>query len=484
MSFFTEPYSKFFQPLTGKYREQTVACLKELYSASFSLHSAYTQFLGKKQIIEIFQEIIARTPVLTDDEDNLKEPPRNNREQSLWIFNQLIQQGWLEQRIDEALLMSNYTFSRMGRIFTQAMVEVAGASFRTRHRNTRNTRNALSSFLKHGEVYDLLDAYEYSERIVTDFTDVIDELEESKRLIVSDAETSELLKQTTETFLEFMEKRFIPDISIRLSADSVEKYREEIQHLIKEAKDKEDSFKIEKEHELRRLAGELLSKDDKGRKVSLYINLLNDIEQRILNASEYMLPKLHRSLRSFTERVKIIISQLSYIHSGHQSRLLEICQAIAVLPENEQQSRLEKAGQLLSPVSLRLPDASDLKLNEKRLKRRVNTELAQEESLTEEQQKQLYIQNLLDESFTYHGRELRDYIVKTLVKGHRIRTTHLPVKDAKELIMFAHAIEVGTAGKHESDYQFQVEATGNRVQHEYFSEMDEFIISLTKRSTQ
>jgi len=179
MSFFTDPYARFFQPLTGKYREQVLVCLKALYRASFSLHSTYTQFLEKKQVIEIFQEIITRTPVLTDDEGDHKEPARNNREQAVWVFNHLIQHGWLEQRIDETILQSTYTFSRMGRIFTVAMVEVAGASFRTRHRNTRNTRNALSSFLEHGEVYDLLDAYEYSERIVTDFTDVIDELEET-----------------------------------------------------------------------------------------------------------------------------------------------------------------------------------------------------------------------------------------------------------------------------------------------------------------
>ena len=64
------------------------------------------------------------------------------------------------------------------------MVESAGGRFRTRHRNTRNTRNSLKSFLDRGEVYDLLDAYEYSERIVSAFSDVIAELDERRRRLV------------------------------------------------------------------------------------------------------------------------------------------------------------------------------------------------------------------------------------------------------------------------------------------------------------
>lgn len=475
MAFFVDPFSKFFHPLTGKYREQVVACLKILYTTNFSVHTAQAQLLEKNQIVDVFQETITRTPILADETDEDVDTPRSDREQALWVFKQLTDHAWLEERVDEAILVSHFTFSRMGRIFTQAMIEVAGASFRTRHRNTRNTRNALNSFLQHGEVYDLLDAYEYSERIVSDFTDVIDELEESKRQIVSDIDTNELLQKTTDSFFEFMEKRFMPDIAIRLSADSVEKYRDEIQNLIRLIKEKEDSFKAEKEKELRGIASELL--DNGEYKKSLLFKILDSINHRILNASEHMLPKLHQSLRSFTQRVEIIISQMSYIHGGHQSRLLEICQPLQTLPQSEQDARLEKAGEMMAPAMLKIPDASDLKLNEKRLKRDVNTALTQDTVLTQEQQKQLFIQNTLDESFTYHGAELREYIMDALVSGHRIKTGNLPVKDAKELIMFANAIEVGSATR-ESGYRFKIEPTSQRVEHEYFYEMDEFIISV------
>src|SRR5690554_8227552 len=96
----------------------------------------------------------------------------------------------------------------------------------TRHRNTRNVRNSLASFLERGDVYDLLDAYENSEHIISDFTDVISELEERKRDLVKEMEQHLLLEYDSQAFFDFMENRFQPDVSVRLSADNVEKHRE------------------------------------------------------------------------------------------------------------------------------------------------------------------------------------------------------------------------------------------------------------------
>jgi len=89
--------------------------------------------------------------------------------------------------------------------------------------------SSLRSFLeKHKrEVYDLLDAYEYSERIVADLSDVIAELDERRR---------QLVHRASDEFFEFMEKRFMPDLALRFSQDSVVKYREELDDLLKRAR--------------------------------------------------------------------------------------------------------------------------------------------------------------------------------------------------------------------------------------------------------
>ncbi len=106
----------------------------------------YSRAYNREQVLEVFQETITRTPILEDADDEAPAPVKGEREQASSILNQLLDYGWLERQVDEATLQSSFAFTRHGRLFTQPMVEAAGGRFRTRHRNTRNTRNALQSF--------------------------------------------------------------------------------------------------------------------------------------------------------------------------------------------------------------------------------------------------------------------------------------------------------------------------------------------------
>ena len=212
--FFDQERGQFFRPLTSKYRAQVLECLKELYQRLYSSSSAdYGQALQRDVVIEIFQEALVRAPVLADGDDaeegvSAKESRfRNTREHAGWVLNQLLEFGWMEKQVDEATLQSTFAFSRYGRQFVDPFISESRASARTRHRNTRNTRNSLEAFLERGEVYDLLDAYEYSERIISDFTDVISELEERKRDLVREMEDQMLVQRASEEFFDFMEKR-------------------------------------------------------------------------------------------------------------------------------------------------------------------------------------------------------------------------------------------------------------------------------------
>src|SRR5690606_10604036 len=201
-AFFTTSRLHFFRPLTGKYREQVVACLRSLYSRLYSSLADYSRIVQRDLVLEVFQEAITRTPVLEAAEDDTVLPVRGDREQAGMMLNLLLEHGWIERHVDEVTLTSTYAFSRVGRLFTQPLHELEGGRFRTRHRNTRNTCNALRSFLeKPGhEASDLLDAYEYSERIVSDFSDVIAELEERKRDLLRDVEAQQLVQRASEEF--------------------------------------------------------------------------------------------------------------------------------------------------------------------------------------------------------------------------------------------------------------------------------------------
>lgn len=470
--FFIEQRQDFFKPLTSKYREQIVQCLRLLYQRLYSANADYGHALAREQVVEIFEEALVRAPVLEGD-DGGEQRFKNNREQASWILKQLLDYGWLERQVDTATLQSTYPFSRMGRLFTQPLVEADNTQIRTRHRNTRNTLNALEAFLARGEVHDLLDAFEYSERIVTDFTDIIAELEERKRQLVREVESQQLVQQATDQFFEFMEKRFQPDISVRLSADSVEKHRDQIGKAIDRIRRKPKEFKQQTELSLRRLLPELAQPNQ-----SLLWRVLDTIERRMSNAADIMLPALRRALHGFTKRADIIIRQLSYLHSQSNNDLLALCQTLRNLPGPETDARLAAASQAMATMKLQLIDPAQVKLMERRAVQPVRTELGEEQPLDPQAQRELLVQQLLDQAFALDNQALRGYVLRALQSGEAVSTRHMPVENARDLLALAHVIEVASANNLSSDHVFRVEPTGRTPSSDYYQQLDEFIIEL------
>ncbi len=468
--FFSDDHRHLFRPLVGKYREQVVACLSALYSRFYTTHADYSRAYDREQVLEAFSDAITRTPLLDGDDEI--DTPRGEREQSNWVLNLLLDYGWLERQIDEATLHTSYAFTRIGRLFTQPMVETVGGRFRTRHRNTRNTRNALRAFLDRGEVYDLLDAYEYSERIVSDFSDIVTELDERKRQLVRDVEVQQIIQRAADEFFDFMETRFVPDLSVRLSADSVEKYRDEIADLVRKARRKQKAFKVQSERELRRAAPDLVTERHK----SLYFTILDGIDARLHAACEVMLPALRRALHGFTRRADIIIRQLSF--SGvARNELLAACRQLAALGDPEYESVLNATGIRLATLRVGFVDPENLRVHSGRIHRRVNSAVEPEQADDPQSRRSLFVQQALERAFALNNRELREYLVQALTGGRTVRTGSLPVRHARDLLRAAHAIEVGTADG-QSGYVFRVEPTGQTVRNDCYEAMDEFIIEL------
>lgn len=437
---FTDNRTHFFRPLNGKYRAQVADCLSVFYERLYGVFADYSRSFTRDQVIEIFEEAIARSPVLDADEgDEFAAGPRTQREQANWVLSLLVDNGWLERHIDDATLQATYAFSRFGRLFTQPMVDSAGGGFRTRHRNTRNTRNALKSFLEKGEVYDLLDAYEYSERIVSDFSDVIAELDERRRQLVREVESQQVVQRASDEFFDFMEKRFMPDVAIRLSADSVEKYRDEISELIDQVKRKRRDFKAQAERDLRRAAPELLREPH----VSVLMTVLDGIESRMHNASAVMLPALRQALNGFTRRADIIMRQLSYAGGASRNQLNSLLERFRLASGEQRAEALKSAGEALATLSVGLPDADSIRLMAARKPRTVNSAVEEAAEHDIAARRQMYVQAAVDLAFTFNNEKQRDYVIEALSEGHRIHTQNLPIRDAKELLMSAHAIEVG-----------------------------------------
>jgi hypothetical protein len=491
--FFDQERGQFFRPLTSKYRAQVLECLKELYQRLYSSSSAdYGQALQRDTVIEIFQEALVRAPILadgddTDDTNNLDRAKdqakesrfRNSREQASWVLNQLIEFGWMEKQVDEATLQSTFAFSRFGRQFVDPFISESRASARTRHRNTRNTRNSLEAFLERGEVYDLLDAFEYSERIISDFTDVISELEERKRDLVREMEDKVLVQRASEEFFDFMEKRFQPDLAVRLSADNVEKHRDRINQLVNQVRHKNKTYKAQAEAHLRELLPELVQPG-----TSVLWTILDGIEQRIRNASEVMLPALRKALQGFTKRADIIIRQMSYLASQQHNDVLSVCKHLSELTPAEQDAQLMVAGQLMSVPEVALVDPSQVRLAPPRRRRIIETDLDEgNEAFDMDARKDIYIQQVLDQAFFINNNALRSYMQQHLLAGKVISTKDLPIASANDFLAVANAISLASNSSLSSDFEFVMTYQGTEKEDldsesHYFNQKDHFTVEL------
>jgi len=473
--FFNEDRPHFFNPLSGKYREVVVQCLRLLYRRLYTDLRDYGHSLNRTQLLDILLEALARAPVLDGDQDEGRF--KSQRELATFILNRLLSSGWLEKQVDDATLQSTYSFSRAGRLFTQPFAEVDSARVRTRHRNTRNTRNSLQAFSNSGEVHDLLDAYECSERIISDFTDIIAELEERKRQLVREVEARQLVQQASDEFFDFMEKRFQPDVAVRLSADSVEKYRDEIAALILKVRKKPKEWKAEVERNLRDLMPDQIVEGH-----SLLWNLLDGIDARLKNASEVMLPALRKALHSFTQRADIIIRQLSYLAAQQHSDVLDVCKSLCELPQEQQEHLLGAVSDKLVGLQPGFIDPDHVRLNAPRTQRFVSAMFDDgDQDFDIEARKDLYVQQLLDQAFMVSDGAMRDYVREILLKGDRVLTSDLPIASATDLLAAAHAIEVASSSNLSSEMQFEVEPQGSTSCREYFSSIDDFAISLVKK---
>lgn len=476
--FFEQGREQFFRPVTTKYREQIIECLRELYRRLYTSSSAdYGHALSRDDVLETFSAALVRAPILkTEDDESDTSRFRNSREQASWVLNQLIEYGWVEKQVDEATLQSSFNFSRHGRLFTEPFLATDAASVRTRHRNTRNVRNAMASFLSNGEAYDLLDAWEYSERILSDFTDIIAELDDRKRSLVQQMGDQLLIQQATADFFDFMEKRFQPDLAIRLSADSVEKYRNEIALKSEQIRNQTTEFKQNAERRLRALLPEMVQEGK-----SVLLSIVDSIEARMQAASDIMLPALRRALQSFTKRADIIIRQMSYLASSSHNDMSQICTRFSEKPVEEQDQLLEVAADLMSVPQVGLLDPAHMRLHNRRARRAFDLDMAsdQADDFDVSVQKELAVQQWLDQAFLVNDRQVRNYLIQNLASGKSIRTDELPVKDAADLLSLSHVIEVGSHSSLASDMKFEVTPIeGEPVSNDYFERQDLFEIRL------
>ncbi|MET0660260.1 MAG: Wadjet anti-phage system protein JetA family protein, partial [Steroidobacteraceae bacterium] len=294
---------------------------------------------------------------------------------------------------------------------------------------------------------------------------------------VREVETQQLVQHASEEFFEFMEKRFMPDLAVRFSEDSVVKYRDELEALLRSARAQRRETKAATERELRRLAPELIADERR----SLYLSVLDQIDSRVHSAAEVMLPALRHALHGFTRRADILLRQLSFTAASQHS-LLDAFRDLAALPEEQQDAHLARVAEHMTVLEVGFADPDHLRLYNTERTRSVNTQAEVAAQDSPEARRRLFVEQALERAFAINNRQLFDYLVDSLAGGHEVRTTTLPIRDARELLYAAHVIEVGAQSARDTGYRFEVRPTGNRTRNEYFEAMDEFLIQVVERT--
>ena len=90
--FFSDERLHFFRPLTSKYREQIVECLRLLHERLYSARADYGESLRREQVVDIFCEALERAPLLEGEDDDSSRF-KNNREQAGWVLGALLDNG-------------------------------------------------------------------------------------------------------------------------------------------------------------------------------------------------------------------------------------------------------------------------------------------------------------------------------------------------------------------------------------------------------
>lgn len=471
--FFCQEREHFFRPLGGKYREILVACIRALYLRLYSPDADYTYHLSREEIRDLFVEIVRETPVLSsglEEETGSINDASDDQTKANAILRLLTECGWLERYMDKGAMTTAFRFTKAGKAFAETLENYQRKGLKTRQRNVRNTKNALESFLKDKDPYDLIDAVDYAQQVVSDLSDDIADLHERKRQLMKIA--VEKVAVAVEEFLEFMDKHFVPDLAIRLSADSVERHRHRIRDIVDQINQWPPQDLMEIDQRLRQLIPDTKAYRDK----SMVLALLEQIHHYVESACLAKTPELRAALDSFVNRANLIIKQATALSVGlGESPVAQSLSYLSELNQSTQDRLLLKAGEQLGPISVQLIDPNAIKLRQITFKKEIeDTHEIQEPS--REEKIMAAISDAEENAFSVSMDDVRLHVQQQMGNNSELRCSDFVISGADSLLALSHAVELASISSAEDEEdQYTIESTGERYSTPYL-EGEEYII--------
>jgi hypothetical protein len=346
----------------------------------------------------------------------------------------LLTDGWLEQFADRTGLVTAFRLSRPGKLFSEALWSLDRPS-RSRQRNMRGCRNALEAALSQkGDAHDLVDAYEYAEKVIEDLTDGIDYFQELVRHLMQTAS----VHTQWEEFVEFLD-RFQRDYSKQLTSDNATLNRQAIVQKLERLRTVQENKFRRMDEQLRDIAHWAV-KDHAG--TSVYDWLLSRIEDIVDAACQSKQPGFLKAMENYLKRVNGLALQSMMLRAGQtRHAYLAAIQLAAEAPKEKQDQLLSRIGQFLAPAEVRLLDPASFKLRTASQRRKAVT-VSIRPRPSREERLAAAMARAESEAFSIPNEEVVQQLRRDLrVFDRPIRVSALPTATARDVIRAMQAVE-------------------------------------------
>ncbi|HYE34376.1 Wadjet anti-phage system protein JetA family protein [Methylocaldum sp.] len=436
--FFDAERKRFFRPLNSSRRELVAACLRALYDRLHGPAADYAHHLTRDALKELLLPVMREyRDALTDEApDDELSTTDDDDPQSLvvMVIRALLTDGWLEQFADRTGLITAFRFSRPGKLFAEVLWSLDRPS-RSRQRNMRGCRNALEAALSDkGDAHDLVDAYEYAEKVIEDLTDGIDYFHELVRHLM---QTASVHTQWNE-FVEFLD-RFQRDYSKQLTADNATLNRQAIIQKLERLRTVSEGKFRRMDEQLRDIAHWAV-KEHTG--PSVYDWLLTRIEDIVDAACQSKQPGFLKAMETYLKRINGLALQSMMLRSGQtRQAYLAAIQKTAKASKEEQDRLLAHIGQFLAPAEVRLLDPASFKLKTATQRRKAVT-VSIRPRPSREERLAATMSRAEAEAFSIPNEEVAQLLRRDLrVFQHPVRISALSTATARDLIRAMQAVE-------------------------------------------
>lgn len=429
---------RFFRPLNSSRRALVAACLTALYEHLHGPAADYAHNLTRDALKELLLPVVREhqdaLPADAEQDEFYNGESMDTAQLVGIVIRALLADGWIEQFADRYGLVTAFRFSRPGKLFSEALWSLNRPS-RSRQRNMRGCRNALEAALSdRGDAHDLVDAYEYAEKVIEDLTDGIDYFQELVRHLMQNAS----LHSQWEDFVEFL-ARFQRDYSKQLTADNATLNRQAIRQKLERLREVPPAKLHRLETQLHDIA-QWAVKEHTGPRVCEW--LIERIEDIVDAACESKQPGFLKAMENYLKRVTGLVSQSMMLRSGQKRHAyLGAIQQVAAASGPAQDALLARIGERLAAAEVRLLDPASFKLRSATQRRRAVTVSIQPRP-DREARLAAAMHRAETEAFSIPNEALAEALREDLrLFKHPIRLSALPHETASDVIKAMQAVE-------------------------------------------